>query len=222
MSLSKPHQYAPTEAEIAYCTGLFEGEGSVFLAFGDRRHEMKLSMTDREPVERFARILGGHVHFQRRARIDWKDQYVWKIMAWRDVVRVCELLRPGLCSRRQAQIDKVLALRPGRMVGAWACPTEVTPSTAGYQQHRLRGEEPCAICAESYRLYWRLDYRAQRPEGTRINRPRLTGCLTEVIPAVTGYRRHKKLGEEPCDICLASFRLYYERQREQNRAISKP
>jgi len=59
--------------DVAYCAGLFEGEGSVhtvgyYYANGEKRVrktpqiKVQMAMVDREPLERFASVFGGRIH----------------------------------------------------------------------------------------------------------------------------------------------------------------
>lgn len=103
----------PTETEIAWAAGLFEGEGC-FNAFkrksGKWGVQVRLGMTDREPVERFARIVGaGAVHDGRQAQKheNWKPLHEWYVQSGPEVARVIDMLMPHLCKRRAGKAQEV-------------------------------------------------------------------------------------------------------------------
>ncbi len=148
----------PTEAEIAWAAGLYEGEGTAIWLKSGRGQWLAVRMTDREPVQELCRIFGGnfkdgHINPGEVGK-GYKPKYMWRISAWRDIIRVSEAIYTWLSPRRKAQLDKVLAHRPEFPRGERACPAEPFPSVLGYTRHRRLGEPACELCMESNRLYW--------------------------------------------------------------------
>jgi hypothetical protein len=145
----------PTEAEIAYAAGLYEGEGTIWVFRNGRQAVMNIRMTDREPIELVTRILGGHSGgpYTTIKEAAYKPKYRWQVQHWQDIVRVCRLLRPWLGPRRLAQIDRVLACQPEHPRLTRLCLTEPMADSRGYKRHRRLQEKPCRICTTSWNLY---------------------------------------------------------------------
>lgn len=106
----------PTVSEIAWAAGLFEGEGS-FNSYPRRNKQgvqIRLSMSDKDVVERFARIVGvGAVHLrihastETRDRSRYKPMYEWYVYEAAEISRVTELLMPWLGERRRARAEEL-------------------------------------------------------------------------------------------------------------------
>lgn len=100
---------APTEAEIAWAAGLFEGEGTITTSGG--RPRLALKMTDVEPVQRFAEIVGygrlygpyGNKAAERRDGHRRKRSFMW-VATGEEGRRVAEMLLDGLSQRRRDQV----------------------------------------------------------------------------------------------------------------------
>ncbi len=107
----------PTSLEIAWAAGLFEGEGcwNVYTRkSGKLQVQARLTMTDRDVVERFASIIGcGSTRASHtpsaRARGDkpLTEWYVYEAERVREVIR---LFLPYLGDRRRARAEEVLRL----------------------------------------------------------------------------------------------------------------
>lgn len=103
----------PSEADVAWAAGLFEGEGCLNAyrrPSGKWSIQLRLGMTDRDVVEQFAAIVGcGSVHRLRvsKAHAHWKPMYQWYVQSGTDVVRVIDLLLPRLGTRRSAKALEV-------------------------------------------------------------------------------------------------------------------
>lgn len=99
--------------DIAWAAGLFEGEGC-FGAYARKTKwgcQARLSMTDRDVVERFAAIVGvGSVHEPRHKRAHEKPVHDWYVQDAADVQAVIELLLPWLGERRRAKALEVAAV----------------------------------------------------------------------------------------------------------------
>lgn len=113
-----------TDAEIAWAAGLFEGEGS-WGVYRRPRHDRgtertiiqaTLGMTDRDVVERFARIVGmGSVQAPRRNgnRSNRKLIHTWAVADARSVQRLIEMFRPWLGARRLERAEAVIRASVG-------------------------------------------------------------------------------------------------------------
>lgn len=108
---------APTDVEIAWAAGLFEGEGCLNVyarASGKLQVQMRLAMTDFDVVDRFAEIVGcGHLRVRHgaahMARGD-KPLREWYLYEAARVIEIAELLLPHLGARRAAKAREVMAL----------------------------------------------------------------------------------------------------------------
>lgn len=108
-----------SKVEIAYCAGLFEGEGSVhavdyYYAKGEKRPrktpqiKIQISMTDREPLERFQATFGGRIHGPYMPRLATKPQWAFMIDSPPLARKALRAMYPFLSPRRQQKIDEVL------------------------------------------------------------------------------------------------------------------
>lgn len=98
-----------------YCAGLYEGEGTITCTIQEtphgsqRRISLKISMTDKEPLELFqetmyvGKIFGPYMHDSRK-----KPIYDYSISAYTEVKQVTERIINYLSPRRQLQIDLAL------------------------------------------------------------------------------------------------------------------
>ena len=100
------------DVAIAWAAGLFEGEGSIFLANQASKTKsktvvytyarMNLKMTDRDVVERFQGIVGcGAIYFKPKAQATWKDAWNWQLNDRAACARVVEMFWPYLGERRK-------------------------------------------------------------------------------------------------------------------------
>lgn len=106
-----------TNEEIAWCAGLFEGEGS-FATMGKTGAQLVLGMTDADVVERFARLVGcGNIYVDKSKKYR-KPFYRWVVTKRGDVERVTLLLLPWLGDRRAGKaVDVLERLKDNRGVG---------------------------------------------------------------------------------------------------------
>lgn len=109
--------------DVAYAAGLFEGEGSVTVArsFYTRRGEkrtrktpqvkLRVAMTDKEPVERFATIFGGRVNGPYKyQKSHYKQYWVADIDSPPKVKLAIEAMLPFLSPRRRGQLEVLYSL----------------------------------------------------------------------------------------------------------------
>lgn len=138
----------PTDADIAWAAGLFEGEGCWRLSAsrkdgrisGGRRYVYaQLASTDEDVVQRFRAIVGvGSIYFRKAQRSGHKNLWTWMISDRDGFEHVAELFRPWLGERRLERLNEVLA--------------------AGHKVHECR----CDFCGRKY-LPQRLSGYYDRP-----------------------------------------------------------
>lgn len=103
----------------AWAAGLFEGEGSIFHTFqknGSVRLRMSVEMTQREPVERFAQIVGvgNIVNISREVKINSggrKPSFRWQTSCDADVRFALSVLWPYLSQFKKDDATRALAAR---------------------------------------------------------------------------------------------------------------
>lgn len=93
--------------DIAWAAGLFEGEGSFsWHKIKTRKDSLKiaavLSMTDKDVVEKFCRIVGfGRVKGPYQPQpIGRKERWVWEVQNFSEVLKTIDLFLPFLGERR--------------------------------------------------------------------------------------------------------------------------
>ena len=108
-------------SEIEWAAGLFEGEGSIErwrpTGQGNQQARLAVSMTDRDVLERFAKIVGvGKVWgpYQTKSGLNAKGQpykpmYRWAVVRITDVQRILRDFWPYLGQRRRARAADVIA-----------------------------------------------------------------------------------------------------------------
>lgn len=98
---------------LAYAAGLFEGEGCVTLT-QKRQPCLMVAMTDREPIEQIAAILGGRVYgpYHRAAHESRKPTYEWRLFGWTALEMTYPKLRKWLSPRRRGRFEEILAQAP--------------------------------------------------------------------------------------------------------------
>jgi hypothetical protein len=95
---------------LEWAVGLYEGEGSVSLQRGTYGAIMRVGMTDKDIVERFARFAGcGRVCVVTyRAKPHYKPIYTWQAFRASDIRRLLTMMLPLLGERRSAKAREVL------------------------------------------------------------------------------------------------------------------
>lgn len=112
------------DVDVAYCAGLFEGEGSVhavdyYYVAGQKRArktpqiKVQISMVDRGPLERFANTFGGRIHgpyHPKKYGHPDHHQEIWQYMldSQAGAKEALTEMYPLLSERRRAKIDQVL------------------------------------------------------------------------------------------------------------------
>lgn len=99
-------------SDIAWASGLFDGEGWITAHAKDGRRYLRLGlgMTDEDSVRRFHEAVGvGAVRFDRR-KLPASPLWAWGTSSFEDGQAVIAMLWPGLNARRRARAVEVLAL----------------------------------------------------------------------------------------------------------------
>ena len=100
----------PTEAELAWAAGLFEGEGCITLCGEFDSPRLKLSMTDFDVIERFAGIVGeGNTCGQTFKNPKYKPQLCWYTGSKGVILRILNQLSPFFGVRRRERAAQVEA-----------------------------------------------------------------------------------------------------------------
>jgi hypothetical protein len=102
------------EVQIAWLAGLLEGEGCFFFR---RTAYVKLSMTDRDTVEKAAILMDGRTVMAQKLP-SRKQVYKVEICASR-ALGVMELILPHMGQRRSEKINSVIAACAARPGGHW-------------------------------------------------------------------------------------------------------
>jgi hypothetical protein len=147
-----------TESQIAWCAGIYEGEGSLS-RYSNSSPALRVQMCDGDVLERFQAIMGGRLSgpYTDAKRPGRKPWWHWSVTNWDDVIRITRLFAPWMGKRRLARFEEVLALVPAnfrRPLNYLPCDYEPVPSVAGYLKHRRKGERACSTCMKSARLYY--------------------------------------------------------------------
>lgn len=106
----------PSEAEVAWAAGLWEGEGcwnAYRRPSGKVQAQCRLAMTDADVVERFAGIVGfGSIRRDviRNANKDWKPLTEWYTQRRDKTHELIQMFWPYLGERRKAKAQELLDL----------------------------------------------------------------------------------------------------------------
>jgi hypothetical protein len=111
----------PTDTEIAWAAGLFEGEGSFIVHHNRRYGGASLATTDRDVLDRFQAIVGfgniyaamGKAHGAGVAAGTRKQCYQWSGWSAVQVRQLIDLFWPYLGERRRARALEVRAATEG-------------------------------------------------------------------------------------------------------------
>lgn len=106
-----------SEIEIIWAAGLFEGEGYICVACpkgkGGRTSNgwrLGIEMTDKDIVERFAKVFNLTVKFKPKAHKNpkWKDLYVAQVSHQAKVKEIVDALLPYMGERRRSKMEEFL------------------------------------------------------------------------------------------------------------------
>lgn len=101
----------------AYCTGLFEGEGSIGYYIGTdlrngnqyRRIKLEISMTDEQPIDIFWETMGVGKFYVLDNLRSRKPVYRYQVQTYETVQYVVGILWEGLSPRRKQQCIDALS-----------------------------------------------------------------------------------------------------------------
>jgi len=142
--------------DLAWAAGLFEGEGSISFSGSRNGVHLQLSMTDKDVIDKFARVVGaGKVYGPEvRGPSHWKSIYHWSLRHSYEVSRIIRMLIPFLGERRAAKAHEALVrLESNR--GPWA---DMTHCLSGHPYtdentyvDRASKRRNCRTCSKVYR-----------------------------------------------------------------------
>ena len=88
--------------EIAWATGLFEGEGCIHLRKGYKGVALQMNSTDKDVLERLAQVFGGSIYqiSMSKKPSHYKQLYHWSVTKRQDVIPALEKMLPFMGERR--------------------------------------------------------------------------------------------------------------------------
>lgn len=155
-----------SEADIFWLAGLLEGEGSFLAGPPSAPHcpAIALSMTDRDVVERAARLLDRAVCVVRpKPGSNHKTAYVTTVKGAAAVTWM-GVLGPLMCTRRSAQMERAIARPPHRP--RWRIPATNCATSGCSRAGATRG-----LCRLHYHLWWKARKRGTTPRYLPIDPP---------------------------------------------------
>lgn len=101
-----------TDIDIAWATGIFEGEGSITASGGKPGYSttptLAVDMTDEDVLRKVEAIFGGNVTGPY-SRGNNKPIYSWRISGIKPAQAVLRLMWPYLCERRRVRAAEMIA-----------------------------------------------------------------------------------------------------------------
>ena len=152
-------------SDLAWCAGLFEGEGCFTFRSKRGNPSAVIKMTDRDVLDRFATVIGfGRISSVRStSSLGKKQQWEWRVNSFMHVQALIAALWPWLCSRRKARAQEVLSVSralpsAGSMLakrnGVCAKGHEMNEGTTYMNPNS--GRRFCKVCRDSYmKTYYR-------------------------------------------------------------------
>lgn len=120
--------------------------------------QLHLSMSDRDAVERFSRIVGvGKIRVRERPKPHWKTMYSWGCHRKDDVRLVLGMFLPWFASRRKERAMEMLELltkNPGAKKTWTECPYGHPLSGTNLYVHQKTGKRMCRACANERSRRW--------------------------------------------------------------------
>ncbi len=103
-----------TEIELAWFTGLFEGEGCIFVPPDRGGFKLIVAMTDKDTIERVQKITGiGKINLKTSdKRSNRKPTWIWNPGKWEEVKPLLEKMLPYLGERRKLKAQQALSNIP--------------------------------------------------------------------------------------------------------------
>jgi intein-encoded DNA endonuclease-like protein len=95
------NQSKPSETELAWAAGFFDGEGCIILRKSKNTYVVRATVTqvNPAPITKFKQLFGGHISLQKQKREGWKDQWKWEQDS-KSGVETLKLLLPYLIVKR--------------------------------------------------------------------------------------------------------------------------
>lgn len=155
-----------TDIEIAWISGIIEGEGCIsFHTNMPNSVCLSVRMTDRDVIEKLHKITGvGNFYVSNTPSTqlnNWKPSYQWSVSDRNSVVKMLEEIRPHMGARRGEKIDEALQrLQKNRGVNL---PIE-HGTRRGYKKELLRGVDPCTPCRDANSRYSLEQYHRRKAE----------------------------------------------------------
>ena len=98
------------EDTIAWCAGLFEGEGYIRASTERRnRYEIGIKMTDLDVLKRFQTVFGGHIGERKKRQESHKQIWELEIVGKKKIKHVLEAMLPYFGERRLAAAKAKIA-----------------------------------------------------------------------------------------------------------------
>lgn len=142
---------------LAWCGGLFEGEGCI--TFTKDSVKLILKMTDEDAVRRFADIIGlGRVRgpLTETSALSKKPFWEWNVSRGSECQAVLAALWAFLCSRRRARAEEML--RHISRMKTWNREKTVCAQGHPYTEentfYRSNGTRWCRTCLKVSRAKW--------------------------------------------------------------------
>lgn len=116
--------------DIAWAAGLFEGEGTIGSYSSGRNGagqsitaHLRLGMTDRDVVERFAQVVGfGAIHVRPPGTNGHKAIFAWQAYGFEKAQALTAMFWPWLGERRRAKArETIIATRATQAMGKRPC-----------------------------------------------------------------------------------------------------
>lgn len=106
----------PDSLEFAWATGLFEGEGCIYVGSNGNGHlhrRLMVVSTDLDVLEKFARILdAGRIDAMKMSALGKKPRWCWISSRWDEVEPILTAILPALSARRREKAEELLANPP--------------------------------------------------------------------------------------------------------------
>jgi hypothetical protein len=145
-----------TEVELAWFTGLFEGEGCIYVKDDGQRRavSVQIIMTDLDILKRCQTLVGAGKIYVKPTPDDYKQRYQWIISKCDTNQRLLQAMLPMLGERRRAKAVEALVVLADMIPRS---PKGVIQhgTYAGYQQERRAGMETCPACRQAKSAYER-------------------------------------------------------------------
>lgn len=155
MPRPKPFEpdYHPTDLELGWLAGFFEGEGSFNVTRG--RPRMSINQTDLDLLEHFQQLTGsaGTIGPMKGSALSVKPLWQWRTNSIAEAQYVISLLYEHLGPRRRAKADEVRRLQPQRakLVRGGKCINGHDLVPRNIEEHPKSNSIQCRICVNAKR-----------------------------------------------------------------------